>query len=79
MPAVVMAWGTARETLGGGLWLEDTREEAMDVTIAGFRVFLDCLNDVKEMGIISATDVTDIGDIKEKPEMKIAYQMGKNI
>jgi len=31
MPAVVMAWGTARETLGGGLWLEDTREEAMQM------------------------------------------------
>lgn len=57
----------------------DTREDAMDVTIAGFRVFLQCLNNVKEMGIISATDVTDIGDIYEKPGMKIAYQMGKSV
>lgn len=57
----------------------DTREDAMDVTIAGFRVFLDCLNHVREMGIISATGVTNIGDIKEKPEMSQAYQMGKSV
>ena len=57
----------------------DTREDAMDVTIAGFRVFLDCLNNVTETGIISATDVTNIGDINEKPAMKLAYQMGRNI
>ncbi len=57
----------------------DTSEIASDVTIAGFRVFLDCLNNVKEMGIISATDVTNMGDIKEKPEMNIAYQMGRDV
>ena len=57
----------------------DTSETASDVTIAGFRVYLDCLNNVKEMGIISATYVTNIGDIMEKPEMKIAYQMGKKV
>jgi multimeric flavodoxin WrbA len=57
----------------------DSRKDATDVTIAGFRVYIGFLNNVKEMGIISATDVTNIGDVKEKPEMQIAYQMGKNV
>ena len=57
----------------------DTSDTASDVTIAGFRVFLECLNNVKEMGIISASDVTHIGDIMEKPEMEIAYQMGRDV
>ncbi|WP_319579665.1 NAD(P)H-dependent oxidoreductase [uncultured Methanospirillum sp.] len=57
----------------------DTSETASDVTIGGFRVFLDCLNNVKEAGIISAVDVTYVGDIKDKPEMNLAYQMGKSV
>jgi multimeric flavodoxin WrbA len=57
----------------------DTNESASDVTIAGFRGFLDCLSNVKETGIISANNVTFVGDIKDKPEMEIAYQMGRDV
>jgi multimeric flavodoxin WrbA len=55
----------------------DSRKEAMDVAIAGFRGFLACLNNVEEAGIIYGTGVCNEGDIKGKPEMAIAYEMGK--
>lgn len=57
----------------------DTRKEAMDVTIAGFRAYISCFTNVEEAGIISGTGITDVGDIKGKQEMKIAYEMGKSI
>jgi multimeric flavodoxin WrbA len=56
---------------------DDRRKEAMDVTIAGFRAFLSCLNNVDEAGIIYGTGVRDAGDIKGKPEMAVAYKTGK--
>jgi multimeric flavodoxin WrbA len=57
----------------------DSRREAMDAAIAGFRGFLACLNNVEEAGIIYGTCVCDVGDIKGKPEMAIAYEMGKTV
>jgi multimeric flavodoxin WrbA len=57
----------------------DERREAMDVAIAGFRGFLACLNNVEEAGIICATGVEHGGDIEGKPEMTIAYEMGKTV
>jgi multimeric flavodoxin WrbA len=57
----------------------DDRKESMDAAIATFRGFLDCLDNVEESGIICATGVTDAGDIKGKPEMAIAYNMGKAV
>lgn len=57
----------------------DGRKESMDAAIAGFRGFLACLDSVEEAGIICATGVTDIGDILGKPEMAIAYKMGKAV
>lgn len=58
---------------------DDGRKEAMDVAVAGFRAFLSCLNNVEESGIIYGTGVRDVGDIKGKPAMAIAYKMGKAI
>lgn len=57
----------------------DERREAMDVAIAGFRGFLACLTDVEEAGIICGTGVEDAGDIEGKPEMDLAYEMGKSV
>lgn len=57
----------------------DSRREAMDAAIAGFRGFLACLNNVEEAGIIYGTGVNDLGEIKGKPEMALAYKMGKAI
>ncbi len=58
---------------------DDGRKEAMDVTVAGFRAFLSCLDNVEEAGIIYGTGVRDIGDIKGKPQMALAYKMGKAV
>jgi Multimeric flavodoxin WrbA len=58
---------------------DDGRKEAMDAAIAGFRGFLACLDNVEEAGIIYGTGVRDRGDIKGKPEMAIAYKMGKAV
>lgn len=57
----------------------DTGENATDVTIAAFRAFLACFNNVEEAGIICGTGVTNVGDIKGKPEMALAYEMGKTV
>jgi len=47
--------------------------------IAGFRAFLSCLDNVGEAGVIHGTGVFNEGDIKGKPEMTTAYEMGKAI
>jgi multimeric flavodoxin WrbA len=52
---------------------------AMDGTINGFRAALSCYPNVKEAGIICGTGVTNVGDIKGKPEMAVAYEMGKSL
>jgi len=57
----------------------DTGKEATDVTIAAFRAYLACFNNVEEAGIICGTGVTNVGDIKGQPEMAAAYEMGKSI
>jgi multimeric flavodoxin WrbA len=58
---------------------DDGRKEAMDVAVAGFRAFLSCLDNVEEAGIIYGTGARDIGDIKGKPQMALAYKMGKSV
>jgi len=58
---------------------DDNRKEAMDVTVAGFRAFIECLNNVEEAGIVYGTGARDVGDIKGKPAMEIAYKMGKAV
>lgn len=57
----------------------DDRKESMDAAIATFRGFLDCLDNVEEAGIICATGVTAVGDIKGKSEMARAFEMGKAV
>jgi multimeric flavodoxin WrbA len=57
----------------------DEREDAMATTLAGFRGFASCLGEVREQGVISATGVWKVGDIKGKAAMTQAYEMGKNI
>jgi multimeric flavodoxin WrbA len=57
----------------------DSGKEAIDVTLAGFRAFLGCLDNVEEGGIIHGTGVLNTDDIKGKPEMDIAYEMGKAV
>ena len=52
---------------------------AMERTIEGFRGFTSCLSRPKEKGVICGTGAFEKGDIKGKPAMKEAFEMGKNI
>lgn len=58
---------------------DDSRDN-MQRTIEGFRGFYeDCLEGVKEKGIIYGTGAWNIGDIKELPVMEEAFDMGKAV
>ncbi len=57
----------------------DDNRANMEKALEGFRGFTqDCLDGAKEKGIIYGTGAWNIGDIKGKPAMKEAFEMGKN-
>lgn len=51
----------------------------MERTIEGFRGFTYCLDGAREKGIIYGVGAWQVGEIKGKPSMQEAYNMGKNI
>lgn len=58
----------------------DTNEKMMHRTIEAFRGFSqDCLDNTQEKGIIYGLGAWQIGEIKDNPAMKQAYDAGKNI
>jgi len=57
----------------------DADKEAMDGTVDSFRRFLSCLTDPKEKGFIYGTGVWNMNEVKGKPAMKEAFEMGKNV
>jgi len=57
----------------------DGSKRAMERTLEGFRAFTSCLSGAKEKGIIYGTGAWNIGDIKGKPAMKEANEMGKTV
>lgn len=57
----------------------DGRKQALDKTIEGFRGFTDCYEGFVEKGIIYATGVWNIGDVKGSDYMTQAYEMGKTV
>lgn len=58
----------------------DTDRAMLTRTIEGFRGFTeDCLPNANEKGIIYGTGAWQIGEIKNSPAMKQAYEMGKQI
>lgn len=57
----------------------DNSKKAMTRTLEGFRGFTSCLSGAKEKGIIYGTGAWNIGDIKGKPAMKEAFEMGRTI
>lgn len=57
----------------------DTGRDSMERTIEGFRGFTSCLSGAEEKGIIYGTGTMDIGDIKDKPAMKEAFETGKSV
>ncbi len=57
----------------------DSKKQAMERILEGFRGFTSCLSGAKEKGIIYGTDAWNMGDIKGSKAMKQAYEMGKAI
>lgn len=57
----------------------DDARSAIDGTLTGFRGFLDCVSNVEEAGVIYGTGLSEIGDVKGKPVLQTAYEMGKTV
>jgi len=57
----------------------DTRKKPMDRTLEEFRGFISCLDEAKEKGIIYGVGVWNMGDIKGKPMMREAFEIGSRI
>lgn len=54
-------------------------KSAMERTVDGLRVYLECLPGAKEMGVIYGAGAWQPGGIQGNPAMQEAYRMGKNI
>lgn len=58
----------------------DTEKANLERTMEAFRGFTeDCLDGVREAGVIYGTGAWKIGEIKNTPAYEEAYQMGRNI
>ena len=57
----------------------DDSKPAMERTLEEFRGFINCLDGANEKGIVYGTGAWNMGDIKGKPAMKHAYEMGKQV
>lgn len=57
----------------------DEDKPSCDVTLACLRGYADCVEGAKEMGVIYGTGVYEKGKIKDKEQMKQAYEMGRNV
>ena len=58
----------------------DTDENMLKRTVDGLRGFTeDCLSNPVEKGILYATGVWQAGEVKGRPAMKQAYEMGHNV
>ena len=55
----------------------DGENEAAETTIACFRGYADCVDGAKEMGIVYGMGTYEKSEIKDKPAMTEAYEMGK--
>ena len=57
----------------------DSRKQAMERTLEGFRGFTSCLHGAREKGIIYGTGAWKVGDIKESKAMTQAYETGEKV
>ena len=58
----------------------DTEKASLERTLETFRGFTeDCLEGVREAGILYGTGAWQIGEIKDTPAYDEAYEMGKNL
>ena len=49
-----------------------------DITLACFRGYAECVEGAKEMGIVYGMGAFEKGEVKGKPAMTEAYEMGRN-
>lgn len=56
----------------------DEELSSADTALACFRGYADCVEGAKEMGVIYGMGTYEKGEIKDKPAMNEAYEMGKN-
>lgn len=56
----------------------DNSQPAMERTIECFRGFTSCLDGAQEKGIIYGTGAWKVGEIKNTPALKQAYEMGRH-
>ena len=54
-------------------------KDGLDRTIECFRGYANCVQGAKECGIIYGHSVYQKGEIKDKPQMKESYEMGKEV
>ena len=57
----------------------DEELASADTTLACFRGYADCVDGAKEMGIVYGMGTYEKGEIKDKPAMTEAYEMGRNV
>lgn len=57
----------------------ENESHVMEGTITSFRGFLDCLENVREAGLILGKGVHILGEVRENPVMKEAYQAGLRV
>lgn len=58
----------------------DTDQSMLERTIEGLRGFTeDCLHNAHEKGVIYGTGAWQVGEIKNSPAMRQAYEMGKQV
>lgn len=56
----------------------DTEQSMLERTVEGLRGFTeDCLPNAREKGVVYGTGAWRIGDVKNRPAMRQAYEMGK--
>jgi len=56
----------------------DTDLAAMERTVEGFRGFTSCLTRAHEKGVVYGVGAWNVGEIKQSPAMRLAFDMGKN-
>lgn len=57
----------------------DGEKAAQETTLACFRGYAECVEGAKEMGVIYGLGVYALGEIKDTPIMKEAYEMGLSV
>lgn len=57
----------------------ETDAHAMDGAVKGLQGWIECFDKTELKGVVSATGVTDVGDIQGSPALVQAYEMGKAV